>query len=51
MRETCSHLHQIQRPSPDTDGCEEWLRRGDSWGRLRRFVEEQACEEACDESF
>jgi uncharacterized UBP type Zn finger protein len=35
MRETCSHLDQIQSPSPNTDGCEECLQMGDSWVHLR----------------
>jgi len=35
MQETCSHLDQIQNPSPKTDGCEECLRMGDSWVHLR----------------
>ncbi|MGO8787785.1 MAG: ubiquitin carboxyl-terminal hydrolase 14 [Terriglobia bacterium] len=35
MPETCSHLEQIQNPSPHTDGCEECLKMGDSWVHLR----------------
>jgi len=35
MRETCSHLGQIQSVSPNTDGCQECLKMGDSWVHLR----------------
>ena len=35
MRESCSHLYQIQDVSPNTAGCEECLERGDSWVHLR----------------
>lgn len=33
--QSCSHLSEIQHPSPNTDGCEECLRMGDSWVHLR----------------
>ncbi len=35
MRASCSHLNQIQDVSPSTAGCEECLKRGDSWVHLR----------------
>ena len=35
MQETCSHLDQIRNPSPNTDGCEECLKMGDTWVHLR----------------
>jgi hypothetical protein len=35
MRESCSHLDQIQDVSPLTDGCQECLKSGDSWVHLR----------------
>jgi uncharacterized UBP type Zn finger protein len=35
MQETCSHLDQVRDPSPNTDGCEECLKMGDSWAHLR----------------
>ena len=35
MQQTCSHLDQIQNPSPKTDGCEECLKMGDTWVHLR----------------
>jgi len=35
MPEACSHLDQIQNLSPNTDGCEECLKMGDSWVHLR----------------
>jgi uncharacterized UBP type Zn finger protein len=35
MQETCSHLGQIQSVSPNTDGCQECLKMGDSWVHLR----------------
>jgi uncharacterized UBP type Zn finger protein len=35
MREPCSHIDQIQDKLPNTQGCEEWLKIGDSWVELR----------------
>ncbi len=35
MQQSCSHLDQIQDGSPNTDGCEECLKMGDSWVHLR----------------
>jgi uncharacterized UBP type Zn finger protein len=35
MLESCSHLDQIQNPSPKSNGCEECLKIGDSWVHLR----------------
>jgi hypothetical protein len=35
MQKSCSHLDQIRSPSPNTDGCEECLKMGDSWVHLR----------------
>lgn len=35
MPETCSHLDQIRYPSPNSNGCEECLKMGDSWLHLR----------------
>jgi uncharacterized UBP type Zn finger protein len=35
MSDTCSHLDQITNPSPNTIGCEECLKMGDSWVHLR----------------
>ncbi len=35
MQEPCSHLDQIHDISPNTDGCEECLKMGDSWVHLR----------------
>lgn len=35
MQQTCSHLAQIQNPSPNSNGCEECLRMGDTWVHLR----------------
>jgi uncharacterized UBP type Zn finger protein len=35
MQKTCSHLDQIQNPPPNTRGCEECLKTGDSWVHLR----------------
>ena len=35
MQQTCSHLDQIQNPSPKTDGCEECLKMVDTWVHLR----------------
>ncbi len=57
MQETCSHLDQIQNPSPNTDGCEECLKMGDVVGafapvrnlrprRLLRLLEKPARHEA-----
>ena len=35
MQESCSHLNQIHDVSPNTAGCEECLKMGDSWVHLR----------------
>ncbi len=35
MQSSCSHLTQIRDVSPNTAGCEECLKMGDSWVQLR----------------
>ena len=35
MQGNCSHLDQIQNPLPNSDGCEECLKMGDTWVHLR----------------
>jgi uncharacterized UBP type Zn finger protein len=35
MPETCSHLDRVRNPSPNSNGCEECLKAGDSWVHLR----------------
>jgi uncharacterized UBP type Zn finger protein len=35
MRPTCTHLDQIQDVEPNTRGCEECLKMGDTWVHLR----------------
>ena len=35
MATTCTHLDRIQDVSPNTDGCEECLRDGTTWVKLR----------------
>ena len=35
MHAFCSHLNQIHNVSPNTAGCEECLKMGDSWVHLR----------------
>lgn len=35
MSAKCSHLDQIRPAEPNTDGCEECLKSGGSWGSLR----------------
>ncbi len=35
MAETCTHLNQIRRVKPNTKGCEECLKIGDTWVHLR----------------
>jgi uncharacterized UBP type Zn finger protein len=35
MAENCTHLDQIKRVKPKTNGCEECLKMGDSWVHLR----------------
>lgn len=35
MATTCTHLNQIQDVSPNTNGCEECLKTGDTWVHLR----------------
>ncbi len=32
---TCSHVSQIRDVAPQSKGCEECLKRGDSWVQLR----------------
>jgi uncharacterized UBP type Zn finger protein len=34
MQASCSHLNQIHDVSPNTAGCEECLKMGDSWVQL-----------------
>lgn len=34
-QQACTHLDQIKHPSPNTNGCEECLKLGDSWVHLR----------------
>jgi uncharacterized UBP type Zn finger protein len=31
----CSHLNQVQQVFPNTQGCEECLKTGDTWVHLR----------------
>jgi hypothetical protein len=35
MADTCTHISEIQHPSPNTKGCEECLKMGDTWVHLR----------------
>ena len=35
MKAECSHLDQIQTATPNSEGCEECLKTGDSWVHLR----------------
>jgi len=35
MRETCTHLGEIRKVTPNADGCEECLKIGDTWVHLR----------------
>ncbi len=35
MQEQCSHLDQIRDVTPNSGGCEECLKMGDSWVHLR----------------
>ena len=35
MAETCTHLDQIRDVRPNTNGCEECLKTGDTWLHLR----------------
>ncbi len=35
MNAECSHLSEIKSPRPNTNGCEECLKIGDSWVHLR----------------
>lgn len=35
MAETCTHLDQIRDVGPNTRGCEECLKTGDTWMHLR----------------
>ena len=33
--QTCTHLDQIKDVKPNTEGCEECLKTGDTWVKLR----------------
>ena len=35
MARTCTHLDSVQVDTPNSDGCEECLKTGDSWVHLR----------------
>ncbi len=35
MATPCNHLDEIRDVTPSTDGCEECLKRGDTWVHLR----------------
>jgi uncharacterized UBP type Zn finger protein len=39
MKESCSHLNQIQQVIPSAEGCEECLNMGDTWVHLRICLE------------
>ena len=45
----CHHLKDIKKVSPNTDGCEECLKTGDTWVHLRlcRTCGKVGC---CDDS-
>jgi len=38
MTELCEHLQSEENAAPNTNGCEECLRTGDTWMHLRRCV-------------
>ena len=48
-QEPCTHLDQIRDVAPNSEGCEECLKSGDSWVHLRLCL---ACGHVgcCDES-
>ena len=35
MQGGCSHLETVHEVTPNADGCEECLKRGDTWVHLR----------------
>lgn len=35
MSSSCQHFNQIHTHTPNTDGCEECLKMGDTWVHLR----------------
>ena len=35
MSDACSHVKEIKKVSPKTQGCEECLKMGDTWVHLR----------------
>jgi uncharacterized UBP type Zn finger protein len=37
--ERCTHLTHIHKVTPSADGCEECLKRGDTWVHLRECLE------------
>lgn len=38
MASNCSHVDQVDDPSPRTEGCEECMKMGDDWVHLRRCL-------------
>jgi uncharacterized UBP type Zn finger protein len=39
MAAQCTHLNEIRKVSPKTNGCEECLKMGDTWVHLRLCME------------
>jgi len=39
MAAQCTHLNEIRKVSPNTNGCEECLKMGDTWVHLRLCME------------
>lgn len=38
MQSICEHLRSVENAQPNTRGCEECLKMGDTWVHLRRCV-------------
>jgi hypothetical protein len=38
QRQRCSHMSQINDVEPSAQGCEDWLRTGDTWMHLRECL-------------
>ena len=38
MATRCTHLDQIRNVTPSADGCEEYLKMGDTWVHLRECL-------------
>jgi hypothetical protein len=38
LTHNCTHTDQIRDVEPSAQGCEEWLKTGDTWVHLREYL-------------